>query len=211
MGPNEFHQGEHICVVYQTAEEQRAVAADYLSDGLRRGERVYYVADSAESLELFHRALSRRGIDVATALQTTALVEATHAEAHLVDGCFDSERMLRLLNIGIEAAVAAGFSGLRTCGDMSWLLGNPAGAEQVVEYEALLNNLFLGAPACGMCQYDASRLPARFLDHGLATHSTVVIDGHHKSNPYYRPSAVASHPIGHEDDVRWKVRELRRH
>jgi hypothetical protein len=208
--PNEFHQGEHICVVYQTAEEQRAVAADYLSDGLRRGERAYYVADSAESLELFNRALSLLSIDVAEALRTTALVEATHAEAHLVDGCFDSERMLRLLNIGIEAAVDAGFSGLRTCGDMSWLLGDPSGAEQVVEYEALLNHLFLGAPACGMCQYDASRLPARLLHHGLATHSTVVIDRRHKSNPYYRPGAVASLHVAHEDDVRWKLQELRR-
>lgn len=207
---NQFQQGEHICVVYQTAEEQRAVAADYLADGLRRGERAYYVADSAVSMELFNRALSALGIDVAEALRTTALIEATHAQAHLIDGHFDSERMLRLLNEGIEAAVDTGFAGLRTCGDMSWLLEGPLGAEQVVEYEALLNHLFLGAPACGMCQYDASRLPAHLLDYGLATHSTVVIDSHHKPNPYYRPSGVAGLQAGEADDVRWKLRELRR-
>jgi hypothetical protein len=112
---NGFKQGQHTCVVYHTAEEQRAVAADYLGDGLCRGERAYYVADSAASLALFNRALAAVGIDVADALRITAVIEATHTQAHLIDGSFDSERMLRLLDEGIEAAMDAGFEGLRTC------------------------------------------------------------------------------------------------
>ena len=42
---NAFRQGEHICALYQTEEEQIAVAAEYLADGLRAGERVFYVAE----------------------------------------------------------------------------------------------------------------------------------------------------------------------
>ena len=48
---NSFRQGEHICVVYYTPEEQRAVAANYIADGLRHGERAYYVADSQAAIE----------------------------------------------------------------------------------------------------------------------------------------------------------------
>jgi hypothetical protein len=198
---NEYRQGEHICVVYRGIEEQLAVASEYLADGLRRGERVYYVADSAEALRAFNEALAAQGIDPGEALRTTALIEATHADAHLLDGRFDSERMLGLLNEGIESALNAGFAGLRTCGDMSWLIGDPPGADQVVEYEALLNQLFFGTRGCGMCQYDASRLPPGLLGHALATHSTVVIDRQHKPNPLYRPHEIAGWRAAHADDV----------
>jgi len=206
---NSFRQGEHICVVYYTPEEQRAVAANYIADGLRHGERAYYVADSQAAIERFRVALWSHGIDVPAALRSTALVEATYEEAHLIDGRFDSERMLRLLNEGIESALNAGFTGLRTCGDMSWLLSEPPGAEQVVEYEALLNQLFRSTRACGMCQYDASRLPDALLNHGLQTHSTVVIDQEHKYNRFYRPTLSASSQGALAEDLGSKLRELR--
>ena len=60
--------------------------------------------------------------------------------------------MLRLLNDAVESALNDGFIGLRTCGDMSWLLQEPTGAEQILEYEALLNQFFRGVRAAGMCQ-----------------------------------------------------------
>ena len=50
------------------------------------------------------------------------------------------------------------------CGDMSWLLADPPGADELVAYEAMLNEFFVGAPACGMCQYPRGRLPAHILD-----------------------------------------------
>jgi hypothetical protein len=207
---NEYSQGQHICAVYDTPEEQLAIAAEYLFDGLCRGERAYYVAASAEALQSFNDVLAAKGLDVAQALRTTALLEATHAEAHLVDGRFDSERMLRLLNEGIESALHAGFVGFRTCGEMSWLLGEPSGSDQIVEYEALLNHMFLGTMACGMCLYDASRLPMALVDHGLATHWTVVIDRQHKPNPFYRQPEVARHRVAQPDQTRAKLQELRR-
>lgn len=59
-----------------------------------------------------------------------------------LDGRFDSERMLRMLNEAVEAALNDGFAGLRTCGDMSWLLDDAPGTQHVVEYESLLNQFF---------------------------------------------------------------------
>ena len=185
--PNTYKQHEHICVLYDSADEQREVAAEYLADGLQRGERSFYVADSPASLDAFQRALQRRGIDVASTLRSGALILATHAEAHLFEGEFDSERMLAMLNLAVEAALNDGFAGLRTCGDMSWLLTDPPGAAQVVEYEAILNRFFDGVRACGMCQYDRRRLPEALLDHALATHATAVINGAHEPNPLYSP------------------------
>ena len=206
---NEYRQGEHICVLYNTPDEQRAVAAEYLADGLARGERCFYVADGPAALNQFNEALEQQGVDVAQALRSNALIEATHADAHLVEGEFDCERMLALLNWGVESALNDGFTGLRTCGDMSWLLLEPPGAGRVVEYEALLNHFFTGVRGSGMCQYDRHRIPAGLLDHALATHSTVVVEGRHRTNPFFEAPAVAAVRTADPDDLDWKLRALR--
>ena len=205
----EYRQGEHICSLYETEEEQLAVAADYLADGLRAGERVFYVAESQEAIQRFRDALKAVGIDAAARAQRGALVESTHAEAHLANGSFDSERMLGLLNEALENALNDGFSGLRTCGDMSWLLLEPPGAEQVVEYEAHLNRFFHGVRGAGMCQYDRGRLPEHLIDHALTTHPSVIVDARHKPNPFYRSPELAVGRAANPDGVRFKLGELR--
>lgn len=205
-----FRQGEHICALYDGEDEQIAIAAEYLADGLRAGQRCFYVAQSAAALTRFGTALIDAGIDVVDALARGALTQATHAEAHLEGGCFDSERMIRLLNEAVEAALCEGFAGLRTCGDMSWLLEGAPGSEQVVVYEAFLTEFFHGLPASGMCQYDRRRLPAELLDHGLCTHSSVVYDGRHVVNPFLRPRAFAATRAAQPRDVAWKLDRLRR-
>ena len=207
---NSYAQGEHICGLFETEEEQIAMAAEYLGDGLRKGERAFYVAQSDAALGRFAEALKEIRMDAAAAVKRGALIVATHKAAHLPDGCFDCERMLRLLNDAVESALNDGFIGLRTCGDMSWLLQEPAGAHQILEYEALLNQFFQGVRAAGMCQYDRRRLQAHLVDHALATHTSAVIDAQHKLNPFYRAPAIAMNRVAKPDDVAWKVDELRR-
>lgn len=204
-----FRQGEHICALYDGEDEQIAIAVDYLADGLRRGERCLYVAQSRAALTRFCGALTEDGVDAADALQRGALHQATHAEAHLEGGHFDSERMMHLLNEAVESALRDGFVGLRTCGDMSWLLGDAPGAEHVVEYEAFLTGFFQGLPASGMCQYDRRRLPGELVDHALSTHSSVVHEGCHVVNPFLRPRAVAISRAPEPRDLDWKISRLR--
>jgi hypothetical protein len=206
---NFFRQGEHICSVYETEEEQLATAAAYLADGLRAGERAFYVGESPASLTRFDSALTRAGIDPVSAVQSGALIESTNADAHLAHGTFNCERMLLLLNKAVESALNDGFAGLRTCGDMSWLLVDPAGAQHMVEYEALLNEFFQSVRGAGMCQYDRHRLPGHLMDHGLATHTSVLIDGHHKSNPFYRPRDIAVRRQANPFNLNWKLTVLR--
>lgn len=195
-----FSQGDHICVAYDSPEEQLAVAVAFISDGLRRNERCLYAADSQKALGAFRAALTAAGFDAAAAEREGRLLLLTKDLAHLQQGRFDCERMLQMLNDSVEAALNAGYLGLRTCGDMSWLLDNAPGSEQVVEYEALLNQFFASVRALGMCQYDRARLPQGLLDHALDTHPSLVLDGRHRANPFYRTSWSAAsadtHPAG---------------
>lgn len=196
--------------MYETREEQLRVAALYVADGLGKGERCLYAGRSAHHLNQFRECLSHLINDVRGAETRGALVLVTSDEAHLAGGTFDCERMLGMLNEMLAETLDAGFPILRTCGDMSWLLDDPPGATQIVEYEALLNHFFENAHGMGMCQYDKARLPLALIDHALATHATVVLDNEHTPNPFYRPAAVSIGRSARPLDVDWKLGELRR-
>jgi MEDS: MEthanogen/methylotroph, DcmR Sensory domain len=205
---NCFRQHQHICALYETEEEQQTVASEYLADGLRRGERSVYVARSPTALEQLRAGLTATGIDVERMTACGALVELTHAQTYLADGGFDTERMLALLKQSVESAVNRGFLGLRICGDMSWLFDGPRGSTEVVEYEAFVNPFFLSVPAVGMCQYDRRRMPAHLLDHALTTHPSVLLEGQHRLNPFYRAPGIAMRRPAQPHKVEWKIGEL---
>lgn len=205
-----FQQGQHICAIFDTAEEQLALAAVYVADGLGKRERCLYVADSPAHLEQFRSKLVAAGIDVANVESSAALLLLTKAQAHLFDGRFDSERMLRMLNEAVEAALNDGFAGLRTCGDMSWLLDDAPGTLHVIEYESLLNEFFQHVRGLGMCQYDRHNVPEALLEQaGIQVHSTVVVDGIHKANPFFDPAPPDTAPSDARS-VEAKLNELRK-
>ena len=204
-----FSQGDHVCVAYDSPQEQLAVAVLFIADGLRRNERCLYAADSQDGLDRFRAALTAAGLDAAAAEQEGSLLLLTKDLAHLKQGRFDCERMLQMLNDSVEAALNAGYIGLRTCGDMSWLLDDAPGSEQVVEYEALLNQFFASVRALGMCQYDRTRLPQGLLDHALDTHPSLVVDGRHRANPFYRRSWSADSSDAHAGGFDAKLAALR--
>jgi hypothetical protein len=203
----EFAHGDHVCALFDDERELMVIAAGYVAEGLRHRERCLFVGASRDALKRFRTVLATFGIDADRMVKEGALLEMTYSEAHLAGGCFDSERMLRTLNDAVEEALNAGFQGLRTCGDMSWLLDEPEGCDQVVEYEILLNQLFRGARAVGMCLFDRSRMPAMVLDHGLATHTSVALQGRHVENPFYDPRASR---VAQPDRLPAKMDELRR-
>jgi hypothetical protein len=203
-----FRQGQHICSLYETVEQQLAVAVGYIAEGLRQRERCLYVASSTAGLDEFRQRLRGLDLEPEAAEGEGALVLRTSERAHLHGGRFDSERMLGMLNDCVEEALNDGFAGLRTCGDMSWLLGEPDGAHQVVEYEAVLNQFFRNVRALGMCQYDYRRLPERLIDGAaLENHSSVVLEDRHVGNPFFRASR---HTIPGDGDVASKLDALRR-
>jgi len=205
-----FQQGDHVCVLYETEDERVRTAAEYIAEGLKRGERCVYLSHSSDTLPRFHQHLKEAGIVPEEWVARSALIHLTHAETYLVDGVFDAERTLRMADVAVSAALADGFVGVRIVGDMCWLLQEVAGAEQVVEYEALLNHFFPHVRASALCQYDHRRLKADLIDHGLATHPMVMIDGRVKPNPFFRRFQEAVTRAPEPDTVNEKLEALRR-
>lgn len=180
-----YQQGDHVCTLYSTPEEQLTAAVEYIRGGLARGERCLYITVERTVAE-FRAALEEAGIDVKREEARGALVLLTKEQGHLKDGTFDPDRMISMLGDAVRDALAAGFTGLRAAGDMSWVVDEAHGTERLAEYEARLNHFYACNRALGLCQYNRSSMPPASLDHGIATHPYICVDGSILlQNPFY--------------------------
>lgn len=184
--PTAFRHGDHICSIHETEEEQLTAAAAFIAEGIGRGDRGVFATASDEAILRFRAALGATGLDAGALSARGALIELTHAQTYLAGGRFDPERMLTMVGAVVEQALADGFAGLRACGDMSWLTAGVPGSERAAAYEARLNQMLAAAPACVLCQYNRQLLAPRAIDMALITHSTAVVDGQPKFNPFFQ-------------------------
>ncbi len=173
---------DHLCLIYETPEEQLGAAIPYLKQGLEQGERALYVTDET-SVETICDAMRCRGMDVRAALSSGALQFATSRDAYLQRGYFTPEGMIAHLGDHEQRAKADGFSALRVTAEMTWALGNEEGVERILEYESLVNRFFQERESSAICQYNRQRFPAKIIrgiihTHPLVIHGSVVCRNH---------------------------------
>jgi hypothetical protein len=205
-----LEQGQHLCLLYEHVDEQLAISVTYLTEGLRRGERCLFASDPATFTAL-RGAIASGGIDVDAQIRHGALLLLTKEQAHLRGGGFDLESMLGLLQQAVRDAVDAGYRGLRAAGDMSWILDNAPGTDQVVAYEAMMNEFYPTVPALGLCLYDRRRRAPTTLEGALRTHPSLVTGQTCcVENPYYEEPALILGRADPRGRFEWKLRQLTR-
>ncbi len=203
-----YHEGDHVCTLFISPEEQLAAAIEYIREGLAQGERCLYVCCDRGADE-FRAALKQARIAVDAEEARGALVLLTKHEGHLQGGTFDPDRMIAMLQKVLKDALKAGYTGLRAGGDMSWLLDEAPGSEKLAEYEARLNHFFESNHAIGLCMYSVQRMPPAILDHCLATHKFVRMEGPILlSNPFYELPEEAVWRAAKPAEVAQKLRHL---
>jgi chemotaxis family two-component system sensor kinase Cph1 len=137
---------EHLCVIYDTREQQSAVAVPFLSLGLERGEKCMYVADENTTSDILED-MRAQGIEVDAAVEKGMLAMAGIGQAYLKRGYFDPDELITYWAGNVGEAKAAGYPALRFAGEMTWALGGDCGTEHLIEYEARLNR-FLDRIRC---------------------------------------------------------------
>ena len=108
-------------------------------------------------------------------------------KTYLRDNCFDADRMLTFVRDCCDKALADGYSGLTATGEMSWHRANPAGSEQLMTYEARLNDICGRPSPTLLCQYEESAFDHSLLLDAVRTHPRVILSGELCMNPYYTP------------------------
>jgi hypothetical protein len=203
-----FQQGDHACMLYLTPEEQLVAASEYVRGGLERGERCVYVCCEHTPAEL-RVALRTAGVDAQAEEQRGALILLTKEHSHLEGGSFEPDRMMAMLEQALHDALAAGFKGLRAGGDMVWLLDEAPGCERIAEYEARLNRFYESTQSLGLCLYNLKTMPPALIDHCLATHKYIRIEGPILlTNPFYELPEEAYARVAQADTVHEKLHRL---
>lgn len=181
--------GAHLCYIYETEEEHRAVLVPFLRQGLEKGEKVLYITD-ARAAETILGYLSASGLDIEPSLAWGQLVILTSEETYVKQGAFDPAGMIGLLRETEAQVLAEGYTALRATGEMTWALRGLPGSERLIEYEARLNEFFPASRCIGLCQYDMRCFDPQALLDVLRTHPTVIIGTELYRNFYYVPPEV---------------------
>jgi hypothetical protein len=178
----QFHDHFHACAFVMGPDEEQAVIDPFLTEGMRQRQKAVYIVDPQRQSE--HRA--RLG----PAAPTPDLLDVTTwNDAHLRGGTFDQDRMMADLEALIASHAATGEPPMRLVGQMGWIFSTPPGIEQLVAYEATVNEVLNRGKTPTVCVYDARRISGSMMIDLLRAHPLTVINGVLHENPFYTPAA----------------------
>ncbi|MBA3461770.1 MAG: MEDS domain-containing protein [Deltaproteobacteria bacterium] len=179
----------HECMIYDGSPSRTLPAlAATIRQSLGANVRCMYL-NSPTMVAGFRSQLYAMGTDVEHELARGALVLVADS-AHLVDGRFDVNQMIDMLEAAVQTALADGYAGLLATGDMTWEFGSEKELAKLLEYEWCLEQLFQRQAALsGICQYHRDLLPHEAVREGLASHASLYInDTISRLNPHYAPA-----------------------
>lgn len=174
----------HICLVFENEKERKKIVSQFLAAGLKRGERVRYLTDTTPTEDV-RKWLLDMGVEVpdAEAKGSFGVMEAS--KFYFATGRFDPEERVNAMLPQYDVARQAGFTGMRSCGEMSWALKGFPGCERLLEYESRLTAIRTDFPHFGMCQYDARLFDGATLFKILQVHPFMVAREQIVQNPFY--------------------------
>lgn len=171
----------HACAFVTRSDEELEVIDPFFVEGMRRGEKAVYIVDPSRRDEHYAR--------LAPASPSEDLLEVTTwNDAHLKGGSFDPARMMAMLEEMIRDNASAGRAPMRLVGQMGWVFSDPPGIEELVAYEASVNELLNRSKTPTVCVYDVRRLSGSMLVDLLRAHPLTVMNGVLHENPFYTPA-----------------------
>jgi len=177
----QFRDHFHACAFVNGPVEERETIEPFFVEGMRQGHKAVYIVDPAKREEhearLAEHAPSKDLLDV-----------TTWHEAHLKGGSFDQERMMASLEELIAEHAKTGRPPMHLVGQMGWIFSSPPGIEQLVEYEATVNEILNRGRTPTVCVYDVRRLSGSMMMDLLRAHPLTVMNGVLHDNPFYTPA-----------------------
>ncbi len=151
----------HLGWGYRHRPDFHRRAAEYLTDGLRRHQRVAFVgAGPPESLAAELRRVRRRmAVDVSPARIDVVPVRAFYTFVPGTD-IVDPRRSVAARMAATECAVAKGFSGFRAVVDATAVARTDAQRDSFAAFECLVDQQMMNHPVSALCAYDVGRLGA---------------------------------------------------
>ncbi len=146
---------DHVCWRYHDAHEFHDQVRGFLAEGLALGHRVRYLG-SGDADALVEHLHGVEGLD--EALRTGAAQVVPLDATYPVGTVIEPTTQVRTYAQETEAALAAGFTGLRVAADCASLVRTPEQLAAFSRYEHQIDRYMTGRPFSAMCAYSGAEL-----------------------------------------------------
>ena len=146
--------GVHMCHFYAGPDDLAAALVPYFAAGLRNNERCIWITAEPLCAVDAKAEMRKAGVDVDGAIARGALVIRDFAEWYAAAGNLKGNQVVDLWLAEEAQALAAGYSGLRITGNVTFL--QPRDWPLFMEYEALVNEALQGRRIVTLCTYRSS-------------------------------------------------------
>ena len=182
-----LERGDHICAFHFGEAERDEIVLPYLGAGLVAGDKCVCIVDQTEPSEIVAGVAEREGaLEVDRSVRSGQLEVLGVDDAYLRGGAFSTAEMLAFFRQTVRAAMTTdGYAFARITGEARWVLREPPGAEEFIEYESELNEFVPEFPQAVLCLYDLAHFGGSMLVDVLRTHPKLLLGGMIIENPNY--------------------------
>lgn len=160
------HDG-HACWGFDDRQEFVDAALEFLTDGLRLGQRLAYVG--SEPVAEQRERLDPLG-DVGGLIDRGGLQLFELSDLYRVGEPVDTKAQLAAYLAATEAALADGYSGLRVAAQATDLVAEPQARDAHVHWESAADRVLSRRSLSALCGYERSALPPQLLADLAAVH-----------------------------------------
>lgn len=181
-----IHGRKHMCAFVDSREEQFEILMPFLRQGFAQSDIILSILDP-DHADDYQSRCAKAGIDLATHEASGKAPVCRFENTYLKDGKFSADRMVTLIRQTVEDSRRNGYPRVRGFGEMHWALSGLPGTEELVEYEARVNDVWDEFQDPMVCVYDLNRFSGRVLMDILCTHPKVILGGKVVENEFYMP------------------------
>jgi hypothetical protein len=172
---SEYNYGDHVCFLYRSEDALHEMLAQFVDEGLKKGEQCVCV-ETTRVQERLCGDLRSLGIDFEREIAKGSLFFLSEEEVYFRGGEFDPQGLVKQLSESIDRSQEAGFSGFRISGEISRASSDPMIQERVIDYERRVDEYFAGKKAIGFCHYRVEAFSEEMLDSVIDAHGLHVVE-----------------------------------
>jgi hypothetical protein len=176
----------HVCALFNSRDEEYSVMLPFYKEAVDWGEKIAHIVMPQHRDDHVGR-MRAHGIDTDGCLGCGQLEVHDADTVYLPGGAFDEESMLRTVDNAIASSKTSGFSRLRLMGNMGWAFGCSTSGDQLISYEARVNEVLSRNRQPAVCVYDIAWLSGAMMMDILRCHPLTLIGGVVQENPYFVP------------------------
>jgi hypothetical protein len=162
------------------------VLLPFIKDGFDCGDKAVHVVNPDRRQDHLQR-LAAVGIDPTATARSGQFELRTNTETYLRDGRFDQDRMLEVFEQLASGTAKGKFPLSRIVCQMDWAADDRSYIDELVEFEARVNDVWCRHDDAVICVYDLAKFGGDTVVDIMRTHPMIVIGGILQQNPFFIP------------------------